>query len=300
MPLDIFVPFWGDPELLKETVRSVQAQTVDDWLLTVVDDAYPDPAVAEWFSTIDDPRIRYERNEQNLGITDNYRRCVSLATEELVVLLGCDDMMLPTYVSTVLEAHRRFPQAHMIQPGVDVIDATGAVVTTLADTVKQKVTMPRAPQARLLAGEELAASLLRADWLYWPSLVFRRESMVAAGFRDDFPLIQDLALEIDIIAAGGSLLLIPDVCFQYRRHGASASSATSGGGARFDGERRYFAQAAEQMSALGWRRAARAARWHLTSRAHAVTLLPRVLLDRNSEAARMLVHHATAVTRPAR
>ncbi|MBO9555496.1 glycosyltransferase [Cellulomonas sp.] len=297
MALDIFVPFWGDPELLKETVRSVQAQTVDDWQLTVVDDAYPDPTVAEYFAALDDPRVTYVRNEQNLGITDNYRRCVSMATEELVVLLGCDDVMLPDYVATVLDAHRRFPQAHIIQPGVEVIGADGEVVSTLVDTVKQKVTMPRASQPRLLAGEELAASLLRADWLYWPSLVFRRESMVAAGFRDDYPLIQDLALEIDIIAAGGPLLLVPHVCFRYRRHDASASSATSGGGKRFDGERRYFAEAAEQMAALGWRRAARAARWHLTSRAHALTLLPRVLVARDSGTVRMLAHHAFAPTR---
>ena len=228
MPLDIFVPFWGDPALLKETVRSVQAQTDDDWLLTVVDDAYPDPTVAEYFAGIDDPRVRYVRNEQNLGITDNYRRCVGMATEELIVLLGCDDVLLPTYVATVLDAHRRFPQAHMIQPGVDIIDETGTVTSTLADTVKQKLSMPRAHQPRLLAGEELAASLLRANWLYWPSMVFRRESIVAAGFRDGYPIIQDLALEIDIVAAGGPLLLLPDVCFQYRRHGASVGSHRGG------------------------------------------------------------------------
>ena len=42
MPLDIFVPFWGDPAMLRETVESVLAQSNDQWLLTVVDDAYPD------------------------------------------------------------------------------------------------------------------------------------------------------------------------------------------------------------------------------------------------------------------
>ena len=45
MPLDIFIPYWGDPDYLKQTVESVRRQTSPDWLLTVIDDAYPDPEV---------------------------------------------------------------------------------------------------------------------------------------------------------------------------------------------------------------------------------------------------------------
>ena len=36
------LPFYGDPELLRRAVRSVQQQSRTDWRLTVVDDGYPD------------------------------------------------------------------------------------------------------------------------------------------------------------------------------------------------------------------------------------------------------------------
>lgn len=292
MPLDILLPFWGDPVMLRETVRSVLAQTSDDWMLTVVDDAYPDPSVAEYFAELDDARVTYLRHDKNVGITENYRRCVSLATHDVVVLLGCDDVLLPRYVEVVLQAHSRFPEAAVIQPGVQVIDENGNVVRTLVDTVKHRLMMPRGRGRRVLRGEMLAASLLRADWLYWPSLAFRREALVDTGFRDGFPIIQDLALVVDVVAAGGSLLLEPEICFTYRRHGASASSAKLLDGSRFVGERLYFALAARQMDELGWRRAARAARSHLTSRLHALTLLPRTVATRNGAAAGVLVRHA--------
>lgn len=294
MTLEIFVPFWGDPRMLVETVRSVQLQTVDTWTLTVVDDAYPDPGVAEFFAGLGDPRVTYLRNETNVGITDNYRRCLGLATGELVVLLGCDDLLLPHYVQTVLAAHAAFPEAAVIQPGVQVIDERGRVISTLVDEVKQKVTMPRGAGRRVVGGERLATSLLTADWMYWPSLVFRREVIVATPFRDGFPLIQDLAVVIDIVAAGGAMLIEPEVCFSYRRHTASASSATLLDGRRFAGERAYFALAAEQMDALGWRRAALAARAHLTSRAHALTLLPAALRSSGREGAAAMLRHAFA------
>ena len=34
--LDILVPYWGDPDLMRETVDSVLAQDGNDWRLTVV------------------------------------------------------------------------------------------------------------------------------------------------------------------------------------------------------------------------------------------------------------------------
>lgn len=296
MPLEIIVPFWGDPRMLSETVRSVQLQESDDWVLTVVDDAYPDPAVAEFFATLGDPRVRYLRNETNLGITENYRRCIGLATHDRVVLLGCDDLLLPNYVDVVLAAQAAHPDADIIQPGVQVIDEHGRVVSTLVDTVKRRVTMPRARGRRLLHGEELAVSLLRADWLYWPSLAFSRETLLRTPLRQGFPLIQDLALVIDVTAAGGSLLIDPEVCFSYRRHTASASSATLLDGRRFAGEREYFALADAQMTATGWPRAARAARHHWTSRAHALALLPTAALARRWDSVSALARHA--VTTP--
>lgn len=292
MALDILVPFWGDPELVRETVTSVLAQRNPDWLLTVVDDAYPDPGVAQWFATLDDPRVRYVRHETNLGITDNYRSCIALATQEVMVFLGCDDLLLPGYVDVVLAAHDRFPEAAVIQPGVEVVDEEGRVVRTLADEVKQRLVQPRVDTATLLGGEELVTSLLHGDWLYWPSLAFRTDLLREVDFRDGFPVTQDLALVVDLVCRGERLLLEPTVCFQYRRHRASASSTALVDGSRFAAERAYFALAAQQCRALGWRRAERAARGRLTSRAHALTLVPGALVSRRWSSLAVLGRHA--------
>ena len=293
MPLDIFVPFWGPSGLLRETVRSVLAQRNGDWKLTVVDDAYPDESVSQFFAELDDPRVTYLRNPVNLGITANYRACAALAAQDLVVLLGCDDVLLPNFVDVVLNAHAEFPDAAVIQPGVRVIDEHGVVAEPLADRIKQRLLRPRTRSPRVLGGEPLAISLMRGNWLYWPSLTFRREVLRGTEFREGLPLIQDLAIVMDIVTAGGTLLLEPTVCFHYRRHGASASSAALLDGTRFRGERAYFALVAAQCASLGWRRAARAARLHLSSRLYALTLIPRALRGRPSRAC-VLLRHAFA------
>ncbi|MFF2297417.1 glycosyltransferase family 2 protein [Arthrobacter sp. NPDC058127] len=292
MPVEIFVPFWGDPDLLKETVRSVLAQNNSDWTLTVVDDCYPDDSVAEYFAGLEDTRVTYVRNATNKGITENYRTCVALAKYDLMVILGCDDVLLPNYVDVVLKANRDFPDAAVIQPGVQIIDETGKVVTSLADSVKRRLVGPKTGFATVLGGESLAVSLLGGNWLYWPSLAFRTDAIRRVSFRDGLPIVQDLALVMDIVLQGGSLVYEPALAFSYRRHSASASSATLTDGSRFAGDREYAQIAQKLCLDRGWNKAAFAARVRWTSRLHAVSLLPTALVSLKPDVIRATLRHA--------
>lgn len=292
MILDLFIPYWGEPEYLRATVKSVLAQEDPQWRLTVVDDAYPDLSAGEWVQSLDDERITYVRKERNEGITANYRTCVAMATEPVMVMIGSDDELLPNYVGTIRHAHLQFPEAAVIQPGVEVIDEQGSVVNPLVDRVKQKLIRPHGGGYQLLSGESLAANLLTGDWLYWPALAFRTDKIRSVDFRDGFPIIQDLALIMDMVYRGDQMLVAPDVCFRYRRHSGSASSVKLLDGTRFAGERDYFELAASQARELGWRRAERAAHARLTSRAHAATLMPSAVAHRQWDSVRSLGRHA--------
>lgn len=269
---EIFVPFWGDPDLMVATVQSVLVQDDPDWQLVIVDDAYPDASVSDYLASLADARIRYVRNDENLGISGNFARCLDLASGELMMFLGCDDLLHPNFVSTVRAVHRRFPDAAMVEVGVRVIDDQGRPVNPLADRVKRAL-MPRVDECSELGGEPLAVSLLRGNWLYWPSLVFRTDRVQRHRFRDDLPIILDLALIMDMVIAGDMLVLEPTVCFSYRRHRASLSS-TSLLQYRLPDERRYYDSVAAELTRRGWSRAARTARLRLTSRLHALSLVP--------------------------
>lgn len=292
MSIDIFVPFWGDPALLRETVESVLKQDSDEWFLTVLDDAYPDPTVAEWFAALKHPKIQYLRNEKNVGIVGNYRKCLASATRDLVVLLGCDDVLLPNYVSTVLKAHERFPEATIIQPGTTVINENGKEISTLPDWVKKKVVMPGALDAQLLQGEALAANLLHGNWLYWPSIAFRTNQLKGFDFNADLKITHDLAFVMDMIFAGKQLVLDPVVCFAYRRHSKSASTASLFDGRRFSDELKYFTIARAQARQAGWPKAERSAKWHITSRANALWIAGNALIRGRFGATKVLLGHA--------
>jgi glycosyltransferase involved in cell wall biosynthesis len=290
--LDIMLPFYGNVSLMRQTVRSVQAQDDRDWRLTVVDDCYPDETVGDWFAGLGDPRITYQRNEHNLGINRNFQKCVELAEHEYVVITGSDDVMLPDYVRTVRDIIGTYPDAAIVQPGVEIVDGQGKPRRSLVDDTKQRIYRPRFTGRTLLSGEPLAVSLLRGNWLYFPALCWRTKDIQSVGFREGLDIVQDLALVIDLVQQGCSLAVDETPCFQYRRHSESVSAKGAVAASRFVEERNYFLDVAGRMRAQGWERAARVAHNHVSSRLHALMLLPAALRDGQRTGARMLARHA--------
>lgn len=280
--IDVFIPYWGVPEQLFSAVESVRSQTSPNWRLTVVDDCYPEDT-SWYFKRIDDPRVRYFRNDTNQGIIKNFTRCQEMAQGDYTVIMGCDDMLLPDYVSVIERTAKKLPGVEIIQPGVQVIDGSGQATHPLADRVKDLI-RPRSKGVAVVSGEEAARSLLIGDWLYWPSLAFKTSSLKSAEFLPDYQIILDLGIILDLIQMGARVAIVQDVVFAYRRHSESLSSESLLDGPRFADEKSFFNQRAQTLEQMGWHKAARSARLHLTSRAYALTLLPSAVLSKSSVA----------------
>ena len=295
--IDILMPYYGDVALMQESVRSVLSQTDPDWHLTVVDDGEA-AGVPEWFAALGDERVSYLRNPVNLGVSGNFQKCLGLARRERMVMIGCDDQLMPNYVARVRELERTRPGVGLIQPGVEVIDESGEPVMGLADTIKRRLYAPKELHEGgpvTLAGEELAASLLRGNWLYFPSLCWRTEAIKASrGFREDLRVVQDLAVIIELVEQGEALLADSVPAFRYRRHSGSESSLAAVDGSRFDESRRFFTATADRMDEIGWPRAALVARRHRAVRLHALTLAPTALRQHDTALFRRLVRYAAS------
>ena len=291
MDIEILLPYYGDPALLRETVDSVLAQDDDGWKLVVIDDAYPDPEAAAWIGDLDDARITYVRNPVNLGVSGAFQRCLDLATEEWIVIMGCDDRMLPDFVSRMRTGIAAHPEVAYLQPGVRVIDGEGRPTLPLPDRLKNHYRFS-VDAPTVFGGKRLTESLLRGNWMYFPATCWRRDVVVRHGFQPEYEVVLDLHLQLQILAEGGTMLLDPAITFEYRRHAASVSSFTAHDATRFQEEKRFFARTRDDVLARGWKRAGRIARLHLSSRLHALARLPGTLRSRNRRGVTELLRHA--------
>ena len=290
MTVDVLFPYYGDVELMKKAVLSVLNQSNKDFRLIVVDDGYPDDSIPGWFESLNDDRVSYERNEKNLGANGNYRKCLTKIENDIAVVMGADDIMLPNYLDWVIKSAEEYPQVDVFQPGVVAIDENGAFSNTLVEKMKAFY-RPKGAGAKVLKGEQAAVSLLRGAWMYFPSLAWRTDKMTEINFRPEYNVVQDLTLVLDIIKAGGSLLLDDEITFLYRRHSGSDSSWSALEGTRFAEERDFFYTMSKEMADLGWNKASRVAKLHVSSRLHALTLLPKAAMKGNKVGVKNLSAH---------
>ena len=99
------------------------------------------------------------------------------------------------------------PGAAVVCPGVQVIDGTGPA-DGAPGRPRQAPCCRRASTAPLLlSGEDALVSLLRGNWTYFPSLCWRRDLIADIDFRPDYGVVLDLGLLVDVLVAGGAMLV---------------------------------------------------------------------------------------------
>ena len=103
---------------------------------------------------------------------------------------------------------REHPAAAIVCPGVQVIDDAGQAVEPLVDRVKRFL-RPHSGGASTLAGEDALVSLMSGNWTYFPSLCWRRDVIADIDFRPEYGVVLDLGLLVDVLVAGGELVVHP-------------------------------------------------------------------------------------------
>lgn len=124
--VSIGLPVYNGERFFAEALDSILAQTYDDWELIISDNASTDrTAEICQAHAARDKRIRYYRNETNMGAAKNYSRVFQLSSGEYFKWLPADDLIAPEYLERCVEALDREPTAVLAYPWVEVIDENG-------------------------------------------------------------------------------------------------------------------------------------------------------------------------------
>ena len=90
MKFSITIPAYK-ARFLDEAIKSVIAQTYQDWQLVIVDDCSPEDLKGIVEPYLADSRVKYYRNEKNCGavdVVDNWNICLSHCTGDYVICMG--------------------------------------------------------------------------------------------------------------------------------------------------------------------------------------------------------------------
>lgn len=199
---------YNDARFLPETLQSLFAQTFRDFEIVVIDDASTD-ATAEILQSTGDPRLRYFRNEENLGQVPSLNRGLKHCRGELIARIDGDDLCEPDRLAAQVEHLAAHPSMAGCATWTTEIDVHGVV---------QGATEPCGDP------EHVRWSMCHTLRLYHPSMMVRRRVYEEAGGYDQtHPATEDYELWTRLVGNGSRLGIVPRRLIRYRRREGSIS-----------------------------------------------------------------------------
>lgn len=105
----IAIPTYNREKYIKQSINSVLDQTYKNFELLILDNCSTDNT-GKIVKNISDIRIRYLKNERNIGMINNWNKCVELAEGDYLIILGDDDKLYPEFLEHSLTAHQDNPK----------------------------------------------------------------------------------------------------------------------------------------------------------------------------------------------
>ena len=132
--VSVGMPVYNGERYLRAALDSVLAQTFRDFELIISDNASTDATeeICREYAARD-PRIRYSRNDENIGPARNGNRTIQLATGEYFKSAHHDDLCAPEFLARCIEVLEQHPTVVLCYPQSRVIDERGNFVSDPED-----------------------------------------------------------------------------------------------------------------------------------------------------------------------
>jgi cellulose synthase/poly-beta-1,6-N-acetylglucosamine synthase-like glycosyltransferase len=121
--VSVIIPAYNADRTILETVRSVQAQTLSDFELIVIDDGSTD-RTRERLAVVTDPRLQIHSYD-NGGLPTARNRGIALATGEFVAFLDADDRWTPEKLECQVAALEARADAGVAYSWTRFVDESG-------------------------------------------------------------------------------------------------------------------------------------------------------------------------------
>ncbi len=165
--VSIILPVYNGAAHIADALESVQQQTFNQWECIVIDDGSTDET-RQVVVQYEDERIKYYKNDTNVGIQKTLNKGLSLAQGTYIARIDADDIWSDTQkLQTQVSCMDEHPDY--------VLVGTGAI---LRDQQGEELTRYLVPED----DHSIRQKILRKNCFVHAAVLFRRESVQQVGF----------------------------------------------------------------------------------------------------------------------
>jgi glycosyltransferase involved in cell wall biosynthesis len=207
--VSIGMPVFNGADYIHRSLGSLLAQDYDDFEIIISDNASTDQTeeICRQFVR-EDNRIRYVRNQTNLGAARNYNNVFHLARGRFFKWAAHDDECHPAMIRRCVETLDNAPPfVVMVYPLAELIDGQGARVCAPLDHIEVKDPRPHRRLGRLLWSLSMCDpvfGVIKTEYL-------RQTQLIGPFFGADYVLLAELAML-------GQIWELNEILFRLRAH----------------------------------------------------------------------------------
>ena len=284
--LHVMIPAYGKSPYLRQTVESAIKHLPLEVPITVIEDPSSESSIESLVKEF--PRVQYQKNNERLGIGGNFNKSIELSTGVFTQIRGSDDIFLDNPLKDFDTEKLSQPDIAAVGLDVEVINETGKIVKTIPDLVK-RILRPSLKKITVFKNDKIFSNLMIGDWLYFPAIFWKTETLKQTKFDGNFHTAMDLDVFIRLLSSDQKMTFIKSKVFGYRRHSQSASSLYAKSIGRFDEEFLCHKNALEIARRKNWKTGAILAQLALTVRLHAIMQSFLMVFSSPSSALKVLV-----------
>lgn len=203
--VSVLIPTYNSAAYLDEAITSVLNQTYTDFELIIVDNCSIDNTKELVQKYLSDNRVSYYRNDSNIGLGNNWNKCLELANGEYIKYLCSDDIFHPQLLEKFVPIMDSHPEVSLVTSDREEFGL---------EHYKNEI-----PYYHLQSGKRVIYdSLQTRNWLGEPTTVmFRRSNLHLGQFDPTMSYIIDWDMWLRHLAVG-DCYIIPETLSYFRVH----------------------------------------------------------------------------------
>lgn len=119
----VILPVYNQASFVRRAIKSILAQTYDEWELIIVNDGCTDHTADFVMSFLDDKRIKYLANIENEGLGRALNRGLDVASNDYIAYLPADDFYDASHLENIAAVFREKNNAAVVFSGIRYDDS---------------------------------------------------------------------------------------------------------------------------------------------------------------------------------
>jgi len=200
----VLMPVYNAERFLRKAIDSILAQSFKPFEFLIIDDGSTDRS-AEIVESYRDPRIRFIRNTENLGITETLNKGISLSSCELIARMDADDVSHPQRLQKQFGYMKRNPGCALLSTWARVVSEDGKFI-----------------RLERYRSNFYYYNLTYECWIYHPTVMFCKSAvekigMYAMPYSEDYDLFWRMSTQFKIAN-------LPEALLDYRISSSSLNT----------------------------------------------------------------------------